>query len=198
MRDMDGGQVAAVVAAYAAGMFPTAQLVGRASGHDPLAEGSGNPGASNVYRTAGRRAGALVLLGDLAKGILPTALGLVAGGRGLGLACWLAAVLGHVVPLVRRGRGGKGVATAGGGALVLFPVVSVVLIALFVVVVKRTHIAALGSLVMAGLLPVGAAVVHRRAVDAAVAAAVAVVVFARHRGNMSRLRAGTERTVDSR
>ena len=198
MRHMEFGPVALVVASYAVGMFPTAQLVGRSRGHDPLAEGSGNPGASNVYRTAGRTAGLLVLLGDLAKGIVPTAAGWVLGGRGAGLACWLAAVLGHVVPLVRRGRGGKGVATAGGGALVLFPVVSVVLIALFVLVVKRTRIAALGSLVMAGLLPVGAALVHRRIADTAVAAAVAVVVFVRHRENLSRLRAGTEHTVARR
>jgi glycerol-3-phosphate acyltransferase PlsY len=198
MRTMDSGQVAWVVAAYLSGMFPTAQLVGRASGHDPLAEGSGNPGASNVYRTAGRRAGLVVLLGDMAKGLAPTAAGLIAGGRGLGLACWLAAVLGHVVPLVRGGRGGKGVATAGGGALVLFPAVSVVLVALFVLVVKRTRIAALGSLVMAGLLPVGVAVVHRRLTDVAVSVAVAVVVIARHHGNVSRLLAGTERTVRAR
>lgn len=192
---MDGGQVAWVVAAYVLGMFPTAQLVGRASGHDPLAEGSGNPGASNVYRTAGRAAGLVVLLGDMAKGIAPTAIGLVAGGRGLGLACWLAAVLGHVVPVVRRGRGGKGVATAGGGALVLFPIVSVVLIVLFVAVVRRTRIAALGSLVMAGLLPVGVAIGHRRVAEIIVSGAVAGVIIARHHGNVSRLLAGTERTV---
>ena len=195
---MDPAGSALVVAAYAIGMFPTAQLVGRVRGHDPLVEGSKNPGASNVYRTAGRAAGIAVLVGDLAKGVVPTLVALLAYSRSLALACWFAAVLGHVVPLLRPRRGGKGVATAGGGALVLFPLVSVALIALFVLVVKRTRIAALGSLVMAALLPLGIAVVHRRVADTVVGALVAVIIIVRHHGNVSRLLAGTERPMRSR
>lgn len=195
MSPMQLGRVAMVAVAYVVGMFPTAQLVGRAFGHDPLREGSGNPGASNVYRTAGRGAGLVVLLGDVAKGGLPTLAALVVGGRGLALVCWVAAVIGHVVPLVRAGRGGKGVATAGGGALVLSPFVAIGLLAVFVVVVRRTKIAALGSLAMAVLLPVGVALVHRRLADTMAAAAVALVVVARHHANVSRILAGTEHTV---
>ena len=59
-----------VVPAYLLGTFPTAILVGRREGRDPTQEGSGNPGASNTFRTMGRRAGAIVLLGDVAKGAL--------------------------------------------------------------------------------------------------------------------------------
>src|SRR5689334_17894800 len=104
--------VVLVPLAYLAGMFPTARLVGGRTGHDPTHEGSGNPGASNVYRLAGRRAGAMVFLGDFAKGALAAGVGLAVGGRALGLACGAAAVAGHIAPVTRRFRGGKGVATA--------------------------------------------------------------------------------------
>lgn len=185
----------AIVGAYLAGTFPTAQLVGRRAGHDPTREGSGNPGASNVYRTAGRRAGALVLLGDLVKGALPTALALAASGRWLAGWCWLAAVGGHVLPLWRPRRGGKGVATAGGGALVLHPLGSVGLVALFVVVVRRSRVAALGSLAISFLLPLVVLAERRPAREVLVAAAVSLVVVARHHHNIRRLRAGTERVL---
>lgn len=184
----------AIAGSYAVGTFPTAQLVGRRAGHDPTVEGSGNPGATNVYRTAGRRAGALVLLGDLAKGALPTAVALATSGRTVAGWCWLAAVLGHVVPLWRPRRGGKGVATAGGGALVLHPFASVVLIALFVLVVRRSRMAALGSLAMAVLLA-PAVLVEHGAREAAFALGVGVVIVARHRANIRRMRAGTERLL---
>src|SRR5690349_2170234 len=105
MTAMVVGAGAGIAASYVLGTFPTAQLVGKRVGHDPTREGSGNPGASNVYRTAGRAAGALVLLGDAAKGAVPTAIALVASGRPLAAWCWVAAVLGHVIaiPGVRRG-----------------------------------------------------------------------------------------------
>src|SRR5690606_21125041 len=84
-----------VVPAYLLGTFPTAILVGRRRGRDVTTEGSGNPGASNTLRTMGRRAAAAVLLGDLGKGAVAAGVGLLAG-RGIGVACGLAAVLGHV------------------------------------------------------------------------------------------------------
>ena len=117
-----------VVPAYLLGTFPTAILVGRREGRDPTQEGSGNPGASNTFRTMGRRAGTIVLLGDVAKGALAAGVGLASGNRAVGVACGLAAVLGHVYPATRRFRGGKGVATGAGMALVLLPGVTLVLV----------------------------------------------------------------------
>src|SRR5829696_8206095 len=110
-----------VAGSYLVGLAPTAQVTSRRLGHDPSREGSGNPGASNVYRTAGSTAGALVLAGDVVKGIVPTMVGRKLGGRRLGLACGSAAVAGHVAPVTRRFRGGKGVATAAGLSLALDP-----------------------------------------------------------------------------
>ena len=106
----------AVLPAYLLGTFPTAILVGRREGRDPTSEGSGNPGASNALRTMGRRAAALVLIGDVGKGAAAAAAGAAVGGRAVGVGCALAAVVGHVAPVTRRFRGGKGVATLTGAA----------------------------------------------------------------------------------
>lgn len=191
------GSVGIIVVAYLLGAVPTAQRVAGRRGHDPTLEGSGNPGASNVYRVAGRRAGALVLLVDVAKGAVPAALGYLVDGPTLGALAGAAAVLGHVAPAWRGFRGGKGVATAGGMALVLWPVTSVVLIAVFLVLAVVVRIASVGSLVMAVGLPVGVAVTGRPGVEVVVAAAVATVVIARHHENVRRLWRGEERPIDS-
>ena len=189
--------VAVTAGAYLLGTFPTAILVGRSTGHDPTTEGSGNPGASNVYRTSGRRAGVTVLVGDLLKGAIPAIVGMLVGGRPLGAAAWVAAVLGHVYPATRRFRGGKGVATAGGGVVVLFPLVAVVALPVFVAVVKRWRQASLGSLSMAVLVPILVAVFGRPGWEVAAAAGVAVVLIVRHAGNMRRLVRGVEHRVST-
>jgi glycerol-3-phosphate acyltransferase PlsY len=183
---------ALVVPAYALGTFPTALLVGRHEGRDPTREGSGNPGASNALRTMGRRAGAMVLVGDLGKGVLATAGGWALAGRGIGVACGLAAVLGHVAPATRGFRGGKGVATGGGMALVLLPLPAVVLGLVWAVVVKATGVAAAGSVAVAVGLPVAAVVVGRPGWEVAALAACAGLVVVRHRDNLDRLRRGEE------
>ena len=96
------GAWALVVLAYFLGTLPSAHLVAGRSGVDPTQEGSGNPGATNVYRTAGWRAGVAVFMADLGKGMVATSIGLVVDGRSLGLACWAAAPLGRVAPAPRR------------------------------------------------------------------------------------------------
>lgn len=187
---------ALVVPAYLLGTFPTALLVGRREGRDPTKEGSGNPGATNALRTMGRRAGATVLLGDLGKGLLATGGGWAAAGRPVGVACGLAAVVGHVFPLTRRFRGGKGVATAAGMAIVLLPVPSLALGALWGGVVGLTRVSALGSVAVALGLPVAAAVVGRPAGEVAAMAACSALVLLRHRANLARLRSGDPAGVD--
>jgi glycerol-3-phosphate acyltransferase PlsY len=183
---------ALVVPAYFLGTFPTALLVGRREGRDPTKEGSGNPGASNALRTMGRRAGALVLLGDLGKGVVATGTGWALGGRGVGVACGVAAVLGHVAPATRGFRGGKGVATAAGMALVLLPVPALLLGLLWAGVVKVTGAAAAGSIAVAVGFPVAAGIVGRPAGEVAALTLCSVLVVIRHRDNLERLRRGEE------
>lgn len=181
-----------VAVAYALGMLPSAQLVAGRRGVDPTAEGSGNPGATNVYRTAGRRAGLMVFVADAGKGALATGLGLAVGDRSLGLACWAAATLGHVLPATRRFRGGKGVATGGGGSLVLFPILGLSVAALFAVVARVTGKASLGSVVIAVALPAGVAATGRGWCEFLVTLGIAAVVLVRHEANIRRLVAGEE------
>lgn len=185
---------ALLIPAYLVGTFPTAILVGRREGRDPTREGSRNPGASNTYRTMGRRAGALVLLGDLCKGAAAAGAGLATGNRAIAVGCGLAAVVGHVLPVGRGRPGGKGVATAGGMALVLVPGVAVALMLLWIAVAKLSGAASVASMVIAVGLPLGAAVTGRSAGEVAAFAACGLLVVVRHRDNISRLRRGEEGT----
>jgi acyl phosphate:glycerol-3-phosphate acyltransferase len=187
MTPMLGAPLVVVVAAYLLGTFPTAALMGRMTGHDPTAEGSGNPGATNVLRTSGRWAGVAVLAVDVAKGALAVGLGLLVGDHTLGVIAGAAAVLGHVAPVGRRFRGGKGVATAAGASAVAFPVLSLVLGVVFVATVAVTRRVSVGSLVLALLLPVGVALGGGSGVEVLVTAGVSLVVIARHHENIRRL-----------
>jgi acyl phosphate:glycerol-3-phosphate acyltransferase len=184
-----------VVPAYLLGTFPTAILVGRREGRDPTREGSGNPGASNTYRTMGRRAGATVLLGDAAKGAVAAAMGLATGNRAVAVACGLAAVLGHVAPATRRFRGGKGVATGAGAVAVLLPVPALGLALVWALAVRVTGAASAGSVAVAVGLPVAAALAGRPPGEVVAFGACSLLVVARHRGNIQRLRRGDEHSL---
>jgi acyl phosphate:glycerol-3-phosphate acyltransferase len=186
------GEVLAVAAGYVLGTIPTAAWIGRRTGHDPIFEGSHNPGATNVYRISGRRAGAVVLAVDVAKGALATGLGLAVGGRTIGLAAGAAAVVGHVLPVTRRFHGGKGVATAAGMAAVLYPLLAVVLVAVFLAVVALTHRVSAGSLALAVLLPMGVALGGHGWAQTLVVTGVSGLVIARHHDNIRRLIRGEE------
>jgi acyl phosphate:glycerol-3-phosphate acyltransferase len=181
------GAALVVVAGYLLGTFPTAAMVGRVTGHDPTAEGSGNPGATNVYRTSGRGAGLAVLVIDLAKGALAAGLGLLVGDHLLGLVAGAAAVLGHVAPVGRRFHGGKGVATAAGMAIVLYPALSLAMGVVFALTVAVTRSSSVGSLVLAVLLPIGVAVTGHTGTEVLITAGVSLVVIARHHDNIRRL-----------
>lgn len=189
--------VALVLFAYALGTFPTGVLVGNRQGRAVLQEGSGNPGASNVYRVAGFKAGAAVLIGDLLKGVIAAGAGLAVGDRELALVCGLAAVVGHCFPVQRWGKGGKGVAAAGGMAFVLFPAMVVGLAALWFLIARVLNKASLGSLVVALAAPIVVALMGRPGVEVAIVTAVAALVIARHHANIRRLIRGEESSLRS-
>jgi len=187
---------AAVALAHLLGCFPSARIVGRRSGFDPTAAGSGNPGATNALRLGGRRAGATVLALDAAKGALAAGAGLAGGGHPLGLLLGAAAVTGHVLPATRAFRnGGKGVATAAGAAVVVEPVAAAIAGAVFVAVAVLTRRASVASLAGAAAVPVAVAALGRPAAQVAGWAAIAALVVLRHAANVRRLVAGTEPTT---
>jgi glycerol-3-phosphate acyltransferase PlsY len=188
-----------VALAYLIGSIPTAYLAGKLTrGIDLREHGSGNLGATNVYRVLGPRIAVLVLLVDASKGAIPVLVfpGLTNAPRpdlwAIGYA--VAAIAGHVrsVFLLWRG-GGKGVATAAGAFLSLAPVPSLVALAIFVVVLLAWGYVSLGSLTAAVALPLVIGLREgARTPLFAVSALVAVFVFWTHRANIGRLRRGEE------
>ena len=188
-----------IAASYLIGSIPAAYLAGKLTrGIDLREHGSGNLGATNVYRVLGPRIALIVLLADALKGAIPVLVfpGLTATARPdlWAIAYAVAAIAGHVrsIFLLLRG-GGKGVATAAGAFLSLAPLPSAFALGIFVVVLFVWGYVSLGSLSAATALPVAIAIldgVHSPLF--AVSAVVAAFVFWTHRANIARLRRGEE------
>ncbi len=190
-----------VIAAYALGMFPSAGLVARASGIDITTQGSGNPGASNVFRVLGWRRGVLVFALDAAKGAIAAGVGWALLGRPEGYACAAAATIGHTYPVLRRFgaarfRGGKGVATAAGAMFVLQPVVSAVLLVAWFAIARLTKKASLASVIAVPLFPVGAALLAAPAWEIIVITLLGALVMLQHASNIKRLIRREELSLD--
>ncbi|HUK65901.1 MAG TPA: glycerol-3-phosphate 1-O-acyltransferase PlsY [Anaeromyxobacteraceae bacterium] len=200
------GTVFFVLAGYFAGSVPFGLVLTRLiTGEDVRRVGSGNIGASNVTRAAGKAAGALTLLFDAAKAAVPMLLARSFSGGGprgelLTLGVGLAAFFGHLYPVWLRFRGGKGVATALGVFLVLAPLPSALALLAFAAVYAKTRIPALGSLVGTAVCCLGTFVqtflrLGREAFLSPlpwVVLALSAVIVLRHRSNIARLKQGKE------
>jgi len=189
-----------IVLAYLIGSIPWSFLVARAFGvADVRNVGSGNVGATNVLRSAGRGAAALALGLDVAKGALAVALALrlAPGHSWLPAAAAAAAVLGHVFPVWLGLRGGKGVATGLGAFAVLQPAAAFIALPVFGLTVAATQLASLGSLVGAVSLALLTLVFRGPDAVAISAIATAALIVFKHRSNLERILAGTERRLDA-
>ena len=179
--------------AYLLGSLSFAILLSRlAGGPDPRASGSGNPGATNMLRVAGKKLAILTLLGDLGKGLLPV---LVADLLGLGIQqqAWigLAAVVGHLYPVYFRFRGGKGVATAAGMLLGLYAPAALLALGAWALVFFLTRTSSLASLIATPLtLPLLAW--QQPGALLPMCVLTGLIVW-RHRGNLRDLLGGRER-----
>jgi len=190
--------VAVVAAAYVLGSIPFAFLLARRRGVDLRRVGSGNPGAGNVLRATGTGRAVAALALDGVKGAAAVLVAArLAGGTATPMAAGLAAIGGHVFPVWLGFRGGKGVATSAGVFAVLAPPAFGVAAGAFLAAVWATRYISVGSLVGTAALLVSAAATEAPDVTLAAAVAAAVVVH-RHRGNLARLRAGTEQRVGFR
>ena len=185
MAAMSWFAVALIPLGYLVGSFPSAVIVARAKGHDILAEGSGNPGASNVARVLGWRFGAIVLFADFAKGAAAAGGGRIAGGRPGAYLVGCAAVIGHTYPF--RRKGGKGVAAAGGMLVVLFPVEVVALGVVWFVVGRVLHKASIASLLIVVAFPLTVWAAGYDGWEVGVISGVAVLLLLRHVPNIRRL-----------
>lgn len=182
-----------IAVAYLIGSIPTGLLLGRAYGIDVRKEGSGNIGATNLYRTVGRKVGIITLVCDCLKGMLPVLI-VKASTFPPELAAWagMAAFCGHVFSLFLKFKGGKGVATALGVFLALTPAAVAVAIALFALVMFFWRYVSLGSISAAAVMPLAVYLAGGSRTIFSVTLVISLIVIVRHRENISRLLSGTE------
>ena len=196
--------VGAIIVSYFLGTIPSALIVAKRGGVDVTAEGSGNPGTSNVVRLLGWKYGLVVFVADVLKGsasvgiayYLTHTYGDNLNVSYLAYACAYAAVLGHTFPVTRGFHGGKGEATGGGTMFVLYPVMSAVLCTSWFVLRKLTGKSAVASLIITIAVPVYViATVGFGEPDswqiAAVLGLVGMIII-RHLPNIRRMRANEE------
>jgi glycerol-3-phosphate acyltransferase PlsY len=186
-----------LLASYLLGAIPTSHIVSRTIARIDLRQhGSGNLGATNLYRVLGWKYAVPVALFDIAKGAVPVLLFAPQASRSelFAVACGVAAILGHVFSVFVGFKGGKGVATAAGVMLGLTPLALAVAALVWAVVVRVTGYVSLGSIAAAAVLPVAVYLLEQPNtpdllwIDVLVAAGVIVL----HRKNIQRLLKGTE------
>lgn len=186
------------LAGYLAGSVPFAFLLARRVGIDVRSAGSGNVGAANVLRTTGPWRGVIVMALDVTKGFLAVMLAEAMAGPSLAALAGAAAIIGHIYPVWLRFVGGKGVAVAAGVFFALAPGATAVASAVFLVVVWMTRYVSLGSAAATLTLPPAAALLGASGPVVGAAAGTATLILFRHRDNLRRLAAGTERRVGAR
>jgi glycerol-3-phosphate acyltransferase PlsY len=193
-----------MVLGYLVGSVPTGYLVARVRGLDIREVGSGNIGATNVFRILGAPAGSLVLLIDAFKGWL--ACGVLArlvhgfvspvGGtlvpESLCLAAGIAAVLGHNYTCWLRFRGGKGIATSAGVLIALVPVALLLVLGAWLITFAAARIVSLASMVAALVLPLAVWATGGSLTLILVTTGLSLLALYRHRANLRRILNGTE------
>jgi glycerol-3-phosphate acyltransferase PlsY len=200
------GVLAGITLGYVLGAIPFGVVIARlAGGADPRTVGSLRTGATNTVRALGPGWGLVVGLLDVAKGLVAAAAGAAIGSAVGLLPEWLAAgscvaaVIGHIRSVFIGFRGGRGVATAAGGFLVLVPLALLIVIPVIGAVVAVTRYVSMGSIAGAVSAPLVVAALSNNGLasgaDIAYSALVGVLVVLAHADNIARLRAGTERKI---
>ena len=186
--------VVIIVAAYLLGSLNCAILVCRALQlPDPRAQGSGNPGATNVLRLGGKKAAAITLAGDTLKGLIPVLVAKMAGLSDIAIILTgLAAFFGHLYPLFFQFKGGKGVATALGVFTGVSWLLGLALLVTWLVIAKLSRISSLAALTSAILAPVYAWFMLDNGAYTVMMILCSGVLIWRHQGNIRRLLSGEE------
>jgi glycerol-3-phosphate acyltransferase PlsY len=189
-----------LLVSYLTGSLPTGYLAGMARGIDIREAGSGNIGATNVFRVLGRAAGISVLAVDGVKGFAAARWAPLLAGHcfpgtpreNLALAAGVAAVLGHVYSCWLKFKGGKGIATSAGVGFAWAPIACAVTLAIWGIVFASTRYVSVASIVAAVVLPLAVWIFHYGTRMTLVMTALAVLAIYKHKANIRRLAAGTE------
>ncbi len=185
-----------ICSAYLIGSIPVGVLLARIKGKDPRRTGSGNIGATNVMRTAGKILGIVTLFGDILKGFLPTFIAMRLGELDLFIALiGLAVFLGHVFPIFLKFKGGKGVATEAGVYLAISPLVILICFIIFITVLLIWRYVSVGSLIGTGVMPLVLYILKAPQEYIFLSAVLALCIYIKHRDNIMRLLAGKENKV---
>jgi glycerol-3-phosphate acyltransferase PlsY len=199
------GTVLAIVLSYLLGSVPIGYLYARARGVDLRKIGSGNVGATNVYRAFGKAPAIVIFWLDVAKGLVAVTLIVRLGGGGweyTAILCGLAAIAGHVTSIFMKFKGGKGVATAVGVFLGLAPLATLICLGIWAVLFGVFRYVSLGSVTGAAALPVMMWLVNRDQFKPDpvfyFALLVAAIVIVTHRANIGRLATGKEHKIGKR
>ena len=190
---------------YAFGCFSTGYFVGKMNKVDIRKYGSGNVGTTNALRTMGAKAGAVTLIGDALKAVIPIVLVRMVFFHGydytelLALYTGLGVVIGHNYPVWLKFQGGKGIAATGGAMAAFDPLIIPVGLPLFVLIVAITRYVSLGSLFVAVLFPVWVTIRHPGDLHMLFVTLVFMALaFVKHRSNIKRLLNGTENKIGQR
>ncbi len=193
------GVIVAIAVGYLLGSLPFGYWAGRLRGIDLRLAGSGNTGATNVMRVLGLKIGVLVMALDIGKGVAAV---LVARSVSDNELVWVlaaaAAVVGHMYPLFLGFKGGKGVAVGAGTMLALVPWMGVAAFVLWLCISLATRYVSIGSVVTAIAYPAAAFLTDQPWPVRLFALGTGAWVIWRHRGNIARLRAGTEHRLNLR
>ena len=197
-----------LAAAYLVGGIPFGFIIGKARGVDVRTVGSKNIGATNVFRTVGKKWGLIAFVLDVAKGLVPTLVcrhcGCAQAPSWLPLAVGMACVVGHMLTPYMKFRGGKGVATAFGMLIALIPSLVGVAFVVFAVLFALSHMISLGSCGAAAFLavsiwfPMLGAPGRSDLPQCILVTALALFVIWKHRANIGRLINGTENKIGSK
>lgn len=190
--------VLAIVISYLIGSIPVGHLMARAMGVTDLRQrGSGNIGATNVWRTLGPGPGLLVYAGDAAKGFLAVLVGRELGTVNTELFAALAVLVGHGWPIFLRFQGGKVIATGSGVVLALAPLVFGACVLIWLIVLGLSRWVSLASMVTAACVPVGLLILGSPWQYIAFGVGVTLLALYKHRANIARILNGTEPKVRS-
>jgi glycerol-3-phosphate acyltransferase PlsY len=201
-------QAIALVAAYLLGSIPFALIAGRLNGVDLRTVGSGNLGATNVFRTLGRTWGIAVMILDIAKGAAAVLLAEALTSNPWPLAAGALAILGHVFPVWTGFKGGKGVAVGAGALIGLVPAASGIILVVWVLLVVTTRYVSVASLGSAITLPTASLLLFLWGSPDAwffgrcdpllvlISALMSGLAIWRHKDNIKRLFAGTEKRFE--
>ncbi|MCX7990872.1 MAG: glycerol-3-phosphate 1-O-acyltransferase PlsY [Proteobacteria bacterium] len=189
-----------VICSYLLGSVPTGYLIGKYFFKVDIKQlGSGNIGATNVLRNLGKKMGVLTLVGDALKGVIPVVFALLYKpyplNQTLVFYCALTAFLGHLFPIYLRFRGGKGVATALGIYMILFPLQVIYALIIFFLVVLKTRYVSLGSILSALSMPLFVSFSAKDTYQITLSVIISALVIYKHKDNIHRLLEGRENKI---